>query len=198
MRAIRRLAQAAVLCLGLLAQGCGNGDGDNAISAEEKDLLITAAELAPYMHSSYDLARGQFKKTVNPVVDSKELTYHFQFKEGTGEAPLYIHYTITMQPKIVGVYDNAFQEAGVSIGLAIGKLKQVPLDNFPTYGDHSSCKLLLTQEDRPVGNMFRVQYGRKTAWLLITGLYIRNPAVWQEMVGSKLRLLENYAEQAKD
>lgn len=196
MHATRRLARAAVLCLSLLAQGCDDDD-DDTIRAEEKALLITAAEVAPYMHSNYDLSRGQFKKAVNPVIDSKELTYHFQFKEGAGEAPLYIHYTISMQPRIIGAYDNAFQEAGVDIGLAIGKLKQMPLDNFPTYGDSSSCKLLLTQDDRPVGNLFSVRYGRKTARLLITGLYIRNPAVWQEMVGGKLRLLESYAGKAK-
>lgn len=49
-----------------------------------------------------------------------------------------------------------------------------------------------------MGNIFSVRYGRKTALLLITGLYIRNPAVWQEVVGGKLRLLESYAGQAKD
>lgn len=200
MGATRRLAQAAMLCLALLAQGCdgdGDGDGDDKITAQEKDLLITAAEVAPYMRSSYDLARGEFKKAVNPVIDSKELTYHFQFKEGSDEAPLFIHYVVKMEPKIIAVYDNALQDAGFDIGFAIGKLKQVPLDGFPTYGDRSSIKLL-TMDERPVGNIFSVQYGRKTARLIITGMYIRNPAVWQEMIGGKLKLLESYAGQAKD
>ena len=193
MREMRWMKSLAVLCAAFLLQGCEG----NEITEREKALLLTVADLAPYIKGNFDPSRAKIKKTYNPVVNSKEISYLFEFKESAGEPPLFLSYTVTMEPKLVHGYNKATHDAGTAIGFAIGKLKQVPQQDFPKYGDRSSFNLL-TMEDRPVGNLFDVEYGRKSATLIISGMYVRNPAVWQEMVGEKLRLLESYEEEKKD
>ena len=186
----RYVLQAALFCLCLLVQGC---DRSSEPTAEEKALLITVGEFAPYVKGSHDQSRGRFKKESNPFTDSKELNYTFEFKEEENEPPLYVNCTINLEPKVSSASDRAAREVGIAIGFAIGKLKKVPLEGFPKFGDYSSI-YLLTLDDKPVGNLFTAEYGRKSVTLVVSGLYVREPAVWQEMFGKKLRLLEAYEE----
>jgi len=184
------LARAALVCLILLLQGC---EQPNEMTPQERALLITVAEFAPYVKGTHDPNRGNFTKESNPVINSRELSYKFEYSKSEKEAPLYLSTVVSVQPRLLKPYDRVLHKAGFAIGFAFGKLKQEPLPDFPTYGDRSSMELL-TLEGRPVGNLFTAEYGRKSVRLILTGIYVRDPAVWQEMFGEKLRLIEKFEE----
>jgi len=187
MLAIKRLA---VAWLVLLLQGC---DTNFEMTAQERGLLITAAEFAPYVDGSHDRTRGRFKKELNVLTGSRDLSYDFEFREDAKEPPLFVSCTISIEPRLLKPYGRATRKIGAALGFALGKLKQEPLQGFPTYGDRSSIHLL-TLDDRPVGNLFIAEYGRKSVTLILTGVYVRDPAVWQEILEKKLRLLADYEE----
>lgn len=188
MHAFTRMAAAGLIGAVLLFQGCTSS---SELTPDERALLITVAEFEPYMKGGHDQTRGLFAKETGLLDHSKLLSYEFTFDKDAHEPALYVNCMVDLQPKGSQAVSRAAREIGMEIGLASGKLKQVPLEGFPKYGDRSSLSLLTLNGD-PVGNLFTAEYGSKSVMLVFSGIYVRDPAAWGEMFGKKLRLLEAY------
>jgi hypothetical protein len=56
---------------------------------------------------------------------------------------------------------------------------------------------LLVKNDVPIGNVFTLRDGNKSHLFIISGLYVKDAAVWQKLIEPKLENLMRYAPPAK-
>src|SRR5882724_11416100 len=110
MHALSRLGGFALICLLLLVQGCTSS---NELAPDERALLITAAEFAPFVKGSHDQTRGRFTKRTGWLDGSRELSYEFKFEAAENEPPLYVNCMINIQPRGDKTVARAAREVGL-------------------------------------------------------------------------------------
>ena len=162
------------------------------LSQQEKSLLLTVEDLARYDKGKHDPSRGRFVKEIDPQDQSVSLVYEYESQKGTDEPPLYISCTLDIDPKSS---DTTFIKSAIDIGFWAGFksqcVKEVPINNYPSYGKRSKFSLL-TMDEKPIGNLFVVEYDRKVITILISGICIDKASIWQEIADKKINLIQKY------
>ena len=90
--------------------------------------------------------------------------------------------------------DAALNESAEAVGMIIGlKASGVEERELRMKSGSQSKLRLLVKGDKPLGNIFTVRDGRKTYFLVMTGLYFDDPEDWKKLVAPKLEQLAGYS-----
>jgi hypothetical protein len=116
-----------------------------------------------------------------------QLTCEFQAPEGERRR-LFIYASVSVARN---ASDAALSEGAEKIGLLIG-LRASGVEErelrMPAGGDASRLGVLVKGGEL-LGNVFTVRDGRKTYFLLLTGLYFEDAEDWKKLVAPKLQQL---------
>jgi hypothetical protein len=176
----------ALLCCALAA--CGSPE---PVTDADKALFLRVADLAEvgvrYPNAE---ASESFSKT-KQADGSYEITYKF---ETSGDArPLFIHGSVNVGRALS---DAALAESVEKIGLLVA-FKKNGVEEREVPGIRTGKLTLLVKGDVPIGNMFILRDGSRTHLLFISGLYVKDPAMWQKLMGPKLERLTRHPPETK-
>lgn len=173
----------------LVALSCGCAE--QSIREEDKPLLVTVADLAPYgltldNYRPYEVFRR------NIYVDGAiEIEYEFDPPEESG-INLYVAVTASFERTVKDAkVAYLMEQKGTAVGAKLGGAAVSESKEFFTYGDESFFGFLMGEKG-PGGNLFIMRTGTKVYVVLIGGVYFDNPDDWDELITPKLQYLESY------
>jgi hypothetical protein len=172
----------ALLCCALAA--CG---AQEPVTDADKALFLRVADLAEFGVRYPNAEAAESFSKAKQVDGSYELTYKF---ETSGDVrPLFIHSSVNVGRD---TSDAALVESAEKVGLLIA-FKKSGVEERAVPGVRAGKLTLLVKGDVPIGNVFTVRDGKRTHLLILSGLYVRDPAVWQKLMAPKLEQLSNYS-----
>jgi len=163
-----------------------------SIREEDKPLLLTVEDLAPYGVSLDDYQRYEtFKRDVY-IDGSVDIEYEFDPPEES-EINLYLSVTASFERTIKDA-KLAYQMElkGTTVGAKLGGAAATESKEFFAYGDESFFAFLMGEQG-PGGNLFITRSGTKVYIVIIGGVYFDNPDDWVEVIIPKLQYLESYS-----
>jgi len=178
-----------IILVMLVALSCGCAR--QSIREEDKPLLITVEDLAPYGVSPDDYQQYEtFQRNVF-VDGSADIEYEFDPPEDS-EINLYISATASFE-RTTKDAQLAYQMElkGTTFGAKLGGAAATESQGFFTYGDESFFAFLMGKKG-PGGNLFITRTGAKVYVVIIGGVYFDNPDDWAELIMPKLHYLESY------
>ncbi|WP_437879991.1 hypothetical protein [Pseudomonas sp. LRF_L74] len=166
----------------LLLNGCSLSDKP---TAKEKALMVTSADI----ERQYSIkSQGRFSRLTNYFSRSIEFDYTANGKNfflnsrvaafrNTGEA----------------LFNTKAQASGALIGLKMSdhEFTRRALELQGEYGEGASLELLLS-DDKPVGNLFHATLGRKSVFLVISGLYFEDADDFEDFIEPQITAVEAY------
>jgi hypothetical protein len=168
-------------------------DIEESLTAEDRDLPITAERLQPFLATlRIDPALGKQRK-VRHLDGSRELEYEYESLEGANSV-LYISHNIGLE-RSVDAARGAY--GGLGIGTSIGlrlentNIRQVERADLWSWGETSRC-IVLYSGDAPIGNIFMGRKGRRYFHLTISGVYFDKADAIRELLQPFLQKLDSY------
>ena len=173
----------------LVALSCGCAE--QSIREEDKPLLVTVEDLAPYglsldNYQQYEVFRR------NVYIDGAiEIEYEFDPPEESG-INLYLSVAASFEPTTKDAkVAYVMEQKGTTFGAKLGGAAVRESKEFFTYGDESFFGFLMGEKG-PGGNLFITRIGTKVYIVLIGGVFFDNPDDWAELITPKLQYLESY------
>jgi hypothetical protein len=180
------LGPVVVLLMATAIGGCSPA----GLSDEERDIVLTAAELLSYGFTSPTGATDETWDGWRWFDGSKEIDYTYQTLDESEQMPLYLSVNIgweTTHTDAIATYGATL--LGFKVGSATESVERLQLTDSCEYGDR--CVLfLLTHEQRPIGNQYVLQVGRAVYSVQLFGLYFDEPEVWREVIVPKVAALK--------
>jgi hypothetical protein len=181
-----RAALAALLLVCLA--GCGT---EEPLSEADKSLFLRPADLVRYGFQYDDPdSYEKFSKT-RQIDGAYELKYEFQ-PDKSERRRVFIYASISVARN---ESDAALNEGAEAIGMLVG-LKASGVEERELRmrsGNDRSTLRLLVKGDKPLGNIFTTRDGRKTYFVVVTGLYFDDAEDWKKLVAPKLEQLAGYS-----
>jgi len=179
--------RAVCLLLALALAGCGKPE---PVEEADKALFLRVADLAGFGVRYDDPGAGETFTREKQFDGSYELTYKFQ--SAAGQRPLFLYGNVSIgQPS-----DAAMRAGALKVGLLIGFTKNgVEERELPAM--RTGKLTLLVKDEAPIGNVFAVTDGGKTHVVIMSGLYMKDPALWQQLIDPKLEQLSRYSPAGK-
>jgi hypothetical protein len=181
-----RAALAALLLVCLA--GCGT---EEPLSEADKSLFLRPADLVRYGFQYDDPdSYEKFSKT-RQIDGAYELKYEFQ-PDKSERRRVFIYASISVARN---ESDAALNEGAEAIGMLVG-LKASGVEERELRmrcGNDRSTLRLLVKGDKPLGNSFTTRDGRKTYFVVVTGLYFDDAEDWKKLVAPKLEQLAGYS-----
>jgi hypothetical protein len=175
----------AALCLA----GC---ERDLPISAADKEVVLRAADLAPYGFGLEETERYETFKRIRYFDGSHELTYEFQTPDSEQDDALYINVVISVEKtRSDALTTQGAQKVGLTVGLKSNDIEQREVENFYSYGDSSSFAIL-EKDGHPIGNVFSAREGRRVFMLTLSGMYFDDAATFKELIERRLKKFSAY------
>jgi len=167
-------AALAALLLACLA-GCGT---EEPLSDVDKSLFLRPADLVRYGFQYDDPG-------------SYELKYEFK-PDKSEQRRVFIYVSVSVAQN---ESDAALNESAEAVGMIIGlKASGVEERELRMKSGNDQSKLrLLVKGDKPLGNIFTARDGRKTYFLVMTGLYFDDAEDWKKLVAPKLEHFAGYS-----
>jgi hypothetical protein len=163
-----------------------------SVSESEKALFLRARDLVEYGYEFKPIDKYESFAKTKYFDGSCELEYEFQTPESEQDHPLYLSVTVTIErKKSDALLSRGAEKIGLQIGLKRGGIKIQEVKEFKKYGDDSSFSLL-TKDGHPVGNILSLRVGPRLYTVLLAGIYIDDPQIWDELILPKLKLLAEY------
>ena len=171
----------------IFACGCAR----QSIREEDKPLLLTVAELAPYGLSPDNYRQYEVFRRNIFVDGTIEVTYEFDPPDDSG---------INIYLSVAASFEHTESDAklayiterkGTTIGAKLGGVSITESKGFFTYGDESFFGFLMGEKG-PGGNLFITRTGTKLYVVLIGGVYFDNQDDWAQLITPKLQYLESY------
>ena len=176
----------ALLCCALAA--CG---AQEPVTDADKALFLRVADLAEFGVRYPNAEAAESFSKAKQVDGSYELTYKF---ETSGDVrPLFIHSSVNVGR---AASDASLAESAEKIGLLVA-FKKNGVEEREVPGIRTGKLTLLVKGDVPIGNVFTLRDGSRSHLLVISGLYIKDPAAWQKLMAPKLELLKRYPAETK-
>ena len=173
--------------LSILSCGCAR----QSIREEDKPLLLTVAELAPYGLSLDNYRQYEVFRRKVFVDGAIEVAYEFDPPDDSG-INLYLSVAASFErtesdAKLAYVTERK----GTTLGAKLGGVTITESKGFFTYGDESFFGFFMGEKG-PGGNLFITRIGSKLYVVLIGGVYFDNRDDWTELITPKLQYLESY------
>ena len=178
------LAALLLVCLA----GCGT---EEPLSEVDKSLFLRPADLIRYGFQYDDPASYEKFSKSRQIDGAYQLKYEFQpAKSERRRVFIYASVSVAQNES-----DAALNEGAEAIGMLIGlKASGVEERELGMKAGNDQSKLrLLVKGDKPLGNIFTVRDGRKTYFLVMTGLYFDDAEDWRKLVAPKLEQLAGYS-----
>ena len=179
-------AAVAALLLACLA-GCSI---EEPLSDADKSLFLRPADLVRYGFR-YDDPGSYEKFSKSRQIDGAyQLKYEFK-PDKSEQRRVFIYASVSVAQS---ESDAALNESAEAVGMIIGlKASGVEERELRMKSGSQSKLRLLVKGDKPLGNIFTVRDGRKTYFLVMTGLYFDDPEDWKKLVAPKLEQLAGYS-----
>jgi hypothetical protein len=186
---MRRLAQHLRLALAVLALAACSAE--EPVTDADKALFLRVADLAQFGVRYPNAEAAESFAKARQVDGSYEITYNF---EVSGDArPLYLHGSVNIGRTST---DATLAESAEKVGLLVA-FKRSGVEEREVPGVRAGKLTLLVKNDVPIGNVFTLRDGNKSHLFIISGLYVKDAAVWQKLIEPKLENLMRYAPPAK-
>jgi len=182
---MRSAYRALLLALaGIALAACGSQE---PVTDADKALFLRVADLAEFgVRYPNAEAAESFSKAKQPD-GSYELAYKF---ETSGDArPLFLQGSVNVGRN---TSDAMLAESAEKIGLLVA-FKKSGVEEREVAGIRTGKLTLLVKGEVPIGNVFTLRDGKKTHLLILSGLYVKDPAVWQKLMAPKLEQLSRYS-----
>jgi hypothetical protein len=186
---MRRFAQRVCFALAVFVlAACG---AQEPVTDADKALFLRVADLAQFGVRYPNAEAAETFAKARQADGSYEITYDF---EVTGDArPLYLHGSVNIGRTST---DATLTESAEKIGLLIA-FKRSGVEEREVAGVRAGKLTLLVKNDVPIGNVFTLRDGNKSHLFIISGLYVKDAAVWQKLMAPKLENLMRYTPAAK-
>ena len=180
-----RFAILAILLI--LSYSCAK----QSIRDEDKPLLLTVEDLAPYGVSLDDYRQYEVFRRNIYVDGAIEIEYEFDPPEESG---------INLYLAVAASFERVERDAklaylterkGTTLGVKLGGATVTEAKEFFTYGDESFFGFLMGEKG-PGGNLFITRTGTKVYVVIMGGVYFDNPDDWAELITPKLQYLDTY------
>jgi hypothetical protein len=179
-------AVGALLCGALAA--CG---AQEPVTDADKALFLRVADLAEFGVRYPNAEAGESFGKARQVDGSYEITYKF---ETSGDArPLFIQSSVNVGRTSS---DAQLAERAEKLDL-MAAFRKNGVEEREVPGMRSGKLTLLVKGDVPIGNVFTLRDAGRTHVLIMSGLYVRDAAVWQKLMAPKLERLARYAPDTK-
>ena len=176
----------ALLCCALVA--CGSSE---PVTDADKALFLRVADLAEFGVRYPNTEAGETFGKAKLADGSYEITYKF---ETSGDArPLFIQSSVNVGRTTT---DAQFAESTEKFGL-MAAFKQNGVEEREVPGVRNGKLTLLVKGGMPIGNVFTLREAGRTHVLVLSGLYVKDAAVWQKLMAPKLERLTRYSPDAK-
>ena len=185
-----RFGMAAALAALLLAclAGCGT---EEPLSEADKSLFLRPADLVRYGFEYDDPASYEKFSKSRQIDGAYQLKYEFQpGKSERSRVFIYASVSVANNESDAALNEGA-EAVGMIIGLKASGVEERELRMKPG-GDQSRLRLLF-KGDKPLGNIFTARDGRKTYFIVMTGLYFDDAEDWKKLVAPKLEQLAGYS-----
>jgi len=171
----------------MLVCGCAK----QSIREEDKPLLLTVEELAPYGLSLDNYRQYEVFRRNIYADGAIEIEYEFDPPDDSG-INLYLSVAASFEPT-EGDAKLAYltERKGTTQGAKLGGVTVTESKEFFTYGDESFFAFLMGEKG-PGGNLFITRTGTKVYVVLMGGVYFDNQDDWAELITPKLQYLESY------
>jgi hypothetical protein len=162
------------------------------LSETERAVLLTERDLRSFGLKPTPDA-GKYKKTINRLDQSRELTYVFE-PDGF---PLYLSSTLRIDSSAASaVVNEGAQKTGLTIGLKATGVDTEPVTLREKYGERASLTLL-TKDGKPVGNIFTMVSGKKVYISFFTGIYFNDLAEFHRLITPMVAAVLKYDADAR-
>jgi len=180
-------AALAALLLACLA-GCGT---EEPLSDVDKSLFLRPADLVRYGFQ-YDDPGSYEKFSKSRQIDGAyQLKYEFKpDKSEQRRVFIYASISVAQNESDAALNENA-EAVGMIIGLKASGVEEREL-RMKSGNDQGKLRLLV-KGDKPLGNIFTARDGRKTYFLVMTGLYFDDAEDWKKLVAPKLEHFAGYS-----
>jgi hypothetical protein len=178
----RCLVLALILALELAA--CGKPE---PVEEADKALFLRVADLARFGVRYEDAAAGEAFSKEKQLDGSYELTYKFQSPAGERSLYLYGNVSVGSKPS-----DAAMRAGALKVGLLIGVTKN-GVEERELPATRTGKLTLLVKDEAPIGNVFTLTDGGKSHLVIMSGLYVKDPELWQKLIDPKLEQLSRYS-----
>jgi hypothetical protein len=181
----RLLAALALLAL----TACGE---QLPVSQADKDLFVRPGDFAAFGIPFGDTEALEKFTKAKSFDGSYELTHTFTAGEGSPRA-LYLYTSIHIARREA---DAMAADGAGKIGLLIA-FKKDGVEEREVAGVKTGKLTLLVKDGKPLGNVYTVRERAKAYMLVMSGLYIQEAALWQQLMDSKMQRLRDYSAEAK-
>jgi hypothetical protein len=145
--------------------------------------------------SSIVLTRETEALTKRKIALSYELSYEFSgFEPSSDENPLrvFVRSEVSVHPNAPSALHNANTYwVGLKAGLWKGGASLAQVEPTLDWGDGIDC-FKIEKEESQIGNLFIGHSGKVATYVIVTGLYTSDPAMFEALLEPKLRTLELY------
>jgi len=166
--------------------GCST---EEPLSEADKSLFLRPADLARYGFQYDDPANYEKFSKSRQIDGAYQLKYEFQ-PDKSERRRVFIYASVSVARSDS---DAALNEGAEAVGMIIGlKASGVEEREMKSGSDGSKLRLLV-KGDKPLGNIFTMREGRKTYFLVMTGLYFDDAEDWKKLFAPKLEQLAGYS-----
>jgi hypothetical protein len=178
---------ASLAILLILSCGCAK----QSIREEDKPLLLTVEELAPYGLSLDNYRQFEVFRRNTSADGAIEVEYEFDPPDDSG-INLYLSVAASFErTESDATLAYLMERKGTALGAKLGGVTVTESKEFFTYGDESFFGFLMGKKG-PRGNLFITRTGTKVYVVLMGGVYFDNRDNWAELITPKLQYLESY------
>ena len=174
---------------GLALAACG---AQEPVTDSEKALFVRVSDLAQFGVRYPNAEAAETFSKSKQLDGSYEITYRFETPSGESRA-LFIHGSVSVGREMT---DAMLAESAEKIGLLVA-FKKSGVQEREVAGVSPGKLTLLVKDEQPIGNVFTLRDGAKTHFFVMSGLYVKDPAIWQKLMGPKLEQLSRYSPAAK-
>jgi hypothetical protein len=179
------VVRALVLCA---LAACG---AQEPVTDADKALFLRVGDLAEFGVRYPNAEAAESFSKAKQTDGSYEITYKFE-ASGDGR-PLFIESNVNVGRSSS---DAKLAENAGKLGLLVA-FKNNGVEEREVAGIRTGKLTLLMKGEVPIGNVFTLRDGTRTHLLFISGLYVRDAAVWQKLMAPKLERLMAYSPDVK-
>ena len=164
--------------------------------AEDLRAIVTIEDFAGWLEGNSIVLTPEVETlTKRKIAWSYELSYEFSGVEAGSHSEslrVFVHSEVTVHPNAPSALHNANTSwVGLKAGLWKGGASLERVEPTLDWGDGTDC-FKIHKEGSQIGNLFIGHTGRVATYVIVSGLYSSDPALFEALLEPKLRALEHY------
>ena len=164
--------------------------------SEDLRAIVTIEDFADWLEANSIVLTPEAESlTKRKIAWSYELSYQFTGVEagaGTDSLRVVVHSEVSVHPNAPAARHNANTYwVGLKAGLWKGGASLERVDPTLDWGDGTDF-FKIHKEGSQIGNLFIGHSGRVATYVIVSGLYSSDPALFEALLAPKLRALEHY------